>query len=66
MFYRCLKAVVKPLFFLLFRVKLIGKENGRFDGNMIVYSNHCSNLDPIFMHLSLIHIWYESAWAERR
>ena len=29
MFYRCLKAVVKPLFFLLFRVKLIGKENGR-------------------------------------
>lgn len=53
MFYRCLKAVVKPLFFLLFRVKLIGKENGRFDGKMIVYSNHCSNLDPIFMHLAV-------------
>ena len=51
MFYSILKAVVKPIFYSLYGVKVFGRENTRFDGKMIMVSNHCSNYDPIFMHL---------------
>ena len=51
MFYRILKAVVRPVFYLFYRVKIIGRENLRYDGSMMLISNHVSAVDPIFMHL---------------
>lgn len=51
MFYDCLKVVVRPIFYLLFRVKVVGKEHAKYTGKMILISNHVSNYDPIFVHL---------------
>ena len=51
MLYRIAKAVAKPFFFLIYRIKLIGKENLGQQGKMILIANHVSGKDPIFMHL---------------
>ena len=51
MFYRFIKAVVKPIFYFLYRIKVVHKENLKFEGQMILISNHRSNNDPIFLHL---------------
>ena len=50
MIYKILKAIVKPIFFALFRIKVVGKENARYEGKMIMYSNHVSAIDPVFTH----------------
>ncbi len=51
MFYNFLKIIVRPIFFLLYRVKLIGGEHAKYEGGMMLISNHVSATDPIFMHL---------------
>ena len=51
MIYRILRAIVKPIFCLLYRVKIDGAENGKIDGRTMVIANHKSNCDPILMHL---------------
>ena len=51
MFYRILKAVVRPVFYFLFRVRVIGGEDVSFDQGMVMIFNHQSNLDPILSHL---------------
>lgn len=51
MFYHILKLIVRPIFFLLYRVKIINRENLQYEGGMILISNHVSGVDPIFMHL---------------
>lgn len=53
MFYKCLKAFLRLLLLPLFRVKVLGKEQLPKESGYIVYSNHLSNWDPIFMHLIL-------------
>lgn len=51
--YRFLKVIVRAIFFSIFRVKIIGKENLNFSGKMIIYSNHVAAIDPIFIHCML-------------
>lgn len=51
MIYRILRAIVKPIFCLLYKVKIDGAENGKIDGRTMVIANHKSNCDPILMHL---------------
>ena len=50
MFYKALKVVVRAIFFTLFRVKIIGKENLKIEGKAIMYANHVAAIDPIFLH----------------
>lgn len=64
MFYKILKAIVRPIFFGLYRIKIIGKKNSNYSGKMIIFSNHLSNLDPIFMHLIVKQKVYFMAKAE--
>lgn len=51
MIYKILRAIVKPIFCLLYRVKINGLENGKINGRTMVIANHKSNCDPILMHL---------------
>ena len=51
MIYRVAKWIVRPIFFFIYRIKLIGKENLKHQGKMILIANHVSGKDPIFMHL---------------
>lgn len=44
--YQLAKVIVSILFYPLFRIKVIGKENFPKEGPVIVCSNHISNLDP--------------------
>ena len=34
-------------------MKIIGKENLKFEGKMIIYSNHVAAIDPFFIHCML-------------
>lgn len=47
--YNIVKNFLRGLFNLLFRIKVIGKENVPENGGIIVCSNHKSNLDPIIL-----------------
>ena len=51
MFYKVLKVIVKPIFYLIFCIKIVHKERLRYEGGIILIANHRSNFDPIFMHL---------------
>ncbi len=51
MIYRVAKWIVRPIFFFIYRIKLIGKENLKHEGKMILIANHVSGKDPIIMHL---------------
>ena len=53
MFYKAFKVFIKAIFFTLFRVKIVGKENTDIKGKFIVYSNHRSAIDPVFIHCML-------------
>lgn len=53
MWYKFFRAIVKGIFFPLFRVKVIGKENLEFEGKMVIYSNHTAAIDPFFIHCML-------------
>lgn len=44
--YRIAKIIVSILFYPLFRIKVVGKENIPKNGPVIICSNHISNLDP--------------------
>ncbi|MGP4107419.1 lysophospholipid acyltransferase family protein [Virgibacillus sp. L01] len=44
--YKFARTVVAIIFFPLFRIKIIGKENVPSNGPVIICSNHISNLDP--------------------
>lgn len=50
MFYRILRFIVgKPIFYLLFWPKIIGKEQLNIKGGAVIISNHISNWDPVFI-----------------
>lgn len=46
MFYKFAKVIVLMIFKLMFKIKVIGKENVPKTGPVIVCSNHISNFDP--------------------
>lgn len=50
---RIVVAIVRPIAFVLFPYKMIGKENiPQTDGPMIVCCNHISMIDPVYMLLA--------------
>ncbi|GAA0444159.1 lysophospholipid acyltransferase family protein [Lentibacillus halophilus] len=44
--YKTAKAIVSVIFFPLYRIRVIGKDNIPDQGPVIICSNHISNLDP--------------------
>jgi len=53
MFYRILKAIIKPVFHLLFRIKTVHKERLKVKGPLIIVANHRSDMDPFFVHFAV-------------
>lgn len=53
MFYRVIVWIVKIFLFPFYRIKVYGKENIPENEGVIVCANHWSNLDPIFLSISL-------------
>lgn len=50
--YKVLKAILRPIFFFLFNVKVINKEALDYEGGMIMMSNHVSGWDPVLLHMA--------------
>lgn len=53
MFYKIIRAILRPLVFLFFWPKIEGMENFPLNEKVIVYSNHKSMLDPIVIGIIL-------------
>lgn len=53
MFYSVIVWIVKIFLFPFYRIKVYGKENIPENKDIIVCANHWSNLDPIFLSISL-------------
>lgn len=53
MFYSVIVFLVKIFLFPFYRIKVYGKENIPDNKDVIVCANHWSNLDPIFLSISL-------------
>lgn len=53
MFYSVIVWIVKIFLFPFYRIKVYGKENIPENEGVIVCANHWSNLDPIFLSISL-------------
>lgn len=53
MFYNIMVAIVKVLFFPFYRIKVHGRENIPEKTDIIACANHWSNLDPLFLAISL-------------
>ena len=51
--YKIFKVTVSPIFRILYRIEVIGKENVISQGRMICCSNHTNNLDPIILAMTL-------------
>ena len=49
MLYQILRLIGKPIIYLLFLPKIIGKKNTRHKGRAIIISNHISMWDPLFI-----------------
>ena len=63
-FYRIGRAIVKPIFWLLFGVRLRGRENLRYSGRMLLIANHTSNIDPFFLGCADRHVVHFMAKKE--
>ena len=49
MLYQILRLIGKPIIYLLFLPKIIGKKNARHKGRAVVIANHSSFWDPLFI-----------------
>ncbi|MGI5849832.1 MAG: lysophospholipid acyltransferase family protein [Christensenellales bacterium] len=49
MLYKIIRFFGKPVIYLLFLPKIIGKKNSRIEGKAIIISNHLSMWDPLFI-----------------
>ncbi len=49
MLYQILRLIGKPIIYLLFLPKIIGKKNTRHKGRAVIISNHLSMWDPLFI-----------------
>lgn len=57
--YRFTQVVVPPLFRLLYRCRIYGRENVPQSGSVLMCSNHTSNTDPIFLGMTQKRqVWY--------
>ena len=48
-FYVIIKCILTPLFFLIFRPKVIGKNNIPKNGSVVLAGNHTNNLDSVML-----------------
>ena len=48
-FYIIIKCILTPLFFLIFRPKVIGKSNIPKNGSIVLAGNHTNNLDSVML-----------------
>ena len=48
-FYVIIKCILTPLFFLIFRPKVIGKSNIPKNGSVVLAGNHTNNLDSVML-----------------
>lgn len=53
MFYTIIRAIAKPIVYLLFNIKFVGLENIRDNGGFVLCSNHRSLLDPVFIAVGI-------------
>ncbi|MBQ8869646.1 MAG: 1-acyl-sn-glycerol-3-phosphate acyltransferase [Oscillospiraceae bacterium] len=53
MFYTILRAIARPIVYLLFNIKFVGLENIRDNGGFVLCSNHRSFLDPVFIAVGI-------------
>lgn len=51
MFYDLLANIAYVILKIIYRFKVVGKENIPMEGNLIVCSNHANNLDPILISI---------------
>lgn len=64
MLYSIARAILIPIFFLLYNYRIIGLENVPKKGPYIACGNHVSMVDPIFVGIALPHRMYFMAKAE--
>lgn len=53
MFYRIVKGILRPIFNVLYNVKIEGKVNLPEQGPLVICANHTSAIDPIILGLSM-------------
>ena len=53
MLYTILRAIAKPIVYLLFNIRFVGLENIRDNGGFVLCSNHRSILDPVFIAVGI-------------
>ncbi|MBR3295295.1 MAG: 1-acyl-sn-glycerol-3-phosphate acyltransferase [Clostridia bacterium] len=51
-FYRFARALARPVIYLLYWYKFEGRENLEYDGKMLIYANHLSFMDVVFIGLA--------------
>lgn len=49
MFYKIIRAILRPIIFLIFRPKVEGLDKFPMEGKTIVYANHTFALDPVII-----------------
>lgn len=62
--YSFAKILIKPLLFILYRPRFIGREKIPREGKLILASNHISNLDPVFQCAGIKRVLYFMAKIE--
>ncbi len=53
MLYIILRGILKPIFYVLYRINIEGKENLPEQGSMIICANHASAIDPVFLGITM-------------
>lgn len=49
MFYKVIRAIVKVILKFIYKIEVVGKENIRLEGNLVLSSNHTHILDPVVL-----------------
>jgi 1-acyl-sn-glycerol-3-phosphate acyltransferase len=53
MLYRIIRDILKPIFYLLYNIKVEGRENLPENGPLIICANHTNAIDPIILAVSM-------------
>lgn len=53
MLYKIAKGILRPIFKILYRINIVGKENLPKQGSIIICANHANAIDPIFLGVSM-------------
>ena len=64
MLYRIARGVLKPIFYLYYNIKVVGRQNLPSSGPLIICANHYSTIDPVILAVTLPYIINSMAKAE--